>query len=192
MELTSTTEDASLLGYNGVTFTQFTQWHSITSHKTYIFNSTAVRISNVTVLSAVLVKHFIWTMCLRLIHRKISITALQAIRCFVSSGMLFSIKQQFVTDILQPWWWEWHAVLKTSLTNYRTAQDPRKFKTSASPRQNPKISHQTGIPIWLDSCSMLSGSSVSIISDLSNTSVTVHSVMVWVICDTVIFNFHLR
>jgi len=34
---------------------------------------------------------------------------------------------------------------QTSVTNYPIAQDPRKFMTSATPQQQPKISHQRGI-----------------------------------------------
>ena len=133
-------------------------------------------------MSAILVKHFIWTMCIRLIKRKhIDLSNSSA------GQHVFCILWEAVQHQRVICYWHPGSLMmglacspQTSVTNYPIAQDPRKFMTSATPQQKPKISHQRGIILmWLDSFSLLSFLSVSMISGLSDTSVIVRSVLVY-------------
>lgn len=132
-------------------------------------------------MSAILIKHFIWIMCIRLIKRKhIDLCNSSA------SQQVFCIFWDAVQHQRVICYWHPRPLMmgqtcspQTSVTNYPIAQDPRKFMTSATPQQKHKISHQRGInPTWLDGFSLLSFLSVSMISDLPDTSVTVCSVSV--------------
>lgn len=160
-----------------------TQWHSITSHKIWVSSNTAVRISNFTITSTTLKKHFIWTMCISLIKRKD-----KDLHDSSASHQLFLI----FWDAVQHQWVNCYRHARplkmghacspeTSETNYLIMlhKIPQNWRLQLHHRKKPKISNQRGIsPSWLDSFSLLWFLSVSMISDMSDTWITISSVLV--------------
>jgi hypothetical protein len=67
---------------------RLTQWHNITSQKTRIFNSTNVKVSNITILSTIHISY--WMMTATLPHKNISadhsVISSWPVTCFVSNG----------------------------------------------------------------------------------------------------------